>query len=293
MRGDTSTLNEYLKENEALSNRLEGLGRELINLRERLHVARQTRVSLLGESNLADLEMGVDQLRGRCRAMEFLLTALTGQHAALLESKEAATVGRKSLCAELEALITCKSEVEAEIAVVLSKIDSASRSSDIVFPNESEFQYLQGEVARLDSQISVPVPELSNLDALKAQLADERERLHSRSAILVSGLRDLEARQTHVCESAMDRLAHAIEREERMLRLMAKRRELSQLGGLPPSNSLTAIPEDALCVAIDFEAVDIDARQDELKTLHQAVHEANQIRQALTDRLAQAVRSLG
>jgi hypothetical protein len=215
---------------------------------------------------------------------------MTEQHAGLLVAHEATKARHLALRGELEDLYAHKSQIEVQLSAVLSEISASSTAPQLSIPSEAEFASVSAEISRLEAVFAeaVHAPPLAEMDAMKAELERERADLQSRTALMGAELKKLEQRQTRLCEAAMDQLAFAIEREERMLRLLAKRRELAELGApLRSKSSLMAIPEESQAVTLDIEAADIESRQEELAALHMLLREANQVRQALTDRLAE------
>lgn len=124
-------------------------------------------------------------------------------------------------------------------------------------------------------------------------LIKEAQGCKDRMEALLFELETFYASQNIACESTMDMVALILEREEKRLEAMTKRRELDEYGrSLEDRGQLGAIPEDGTMAALDYESSDIDDRQEILSRLHMKMKVANEKREALVGRISELKREI-
>ena len=253
---------------------------------EKIAQQRRLQEELLGEfESVAALEAMNGEMQGRIRALEFTIEVFSELKAELqkkLVGLSLEDLGDRFNQASVEA-----EELTEAVALAEDELKKVRARCGVRYLSESELETLRKENTTLGEQVKVLQERIVQVAVSRVpeeEISGERALLIEKTHELISELRALEEKMTRVCESRLDLLAFSIEQQEILLKVSAKKREFVELSEFSPM-TLDAIPEEYPAVNIDFEGDDIDARQEELRALHQSVREANEMREALRVRI--------
>lgn len=257
--------------------------REIVEKIEEQHRLQE---ELLGDfKSVSALESCNGELQGKVRALEFT-KGIFSERRSELEKR----LGAEGLnMDELGERFNRASEEEPQLAEAVEaaerELSQVRDRCTVKYLSESELEGLRAKNLALTDRVKdleYRIKVVTNSRAKEEEIENEKLKLEKDMLHLVSELGSLEQYQNRVCESRMDNLGFAIEKEELVLAMLAKQRELVEITQYKAS-SLDTIPEDYLAVNFnfDFESGDIDDRQAQLRTLHDSVREANEVREAL------------
>ena len=246
---------------------------------------------LLGPfKSVSELEEANGALQGTIRGLEFAITVYREQKAAL-ERKLASSEGVEELEARLKAAWAEDQQLAIAVAVAEEELANVRSRCTVRLRTESEREELRKEDSELDVELGALRNRLRQVQEScigEDAIAKEKSLLREKTQQLLSELRELEKYQTAACEARMDLLGFCIEKEELLLRVFAKKRELvelTQFSSTTAGSSMEPIPEEYPVVQIDFESEDIEVRQAELRAQHESVREVNEMRTALNLRI--------
>ena len=243
---------------------------------------------LLGPfKSVSELEEANGALQGTIRGLEFAITVYREQKAAL-ERKLASSEGVEEVEARLKAAWAEDQQLAIAVAVAEEELANVRSRCTVRLRTESEREELRKEDSELDVELDALRNRLRQVQEScigEDAIAKEKSLLREKTQQLLSELRELEKYQTAACEARMDLLGFCIEKEELLLRVFAKKRELVELTQFLSTASMDPIPEEYPVVQIDFESEDIEVRQAELRAQHESVREVNEMRTALNLRI--------
>ena len=270
---------------------------ELTAVREQIVVTRRTQFALLGNhESLADLEAKISGMNSHARAIEFVIQVLKDEKVKLSASSGEGGENVKRLETSLADLKNQEQQIAGAVVREEAEIQDLERKAKALHPTAATLDSLQAKNKDLLHRIDTMMLQLDQgkEDGVgDSVLTKEGQGCKDRMEALLFELETLYAAQNRACESTMDMVALILEREEKRLEAMTKRRELDEYGrSLEDRGRLDAIPEDGTVAALDYESRDIDDRQEILSGLHMKMKVANERREALVRRISELKREI-